>query len=93
MSAQKVALVTGSGKRRVGAHVAAALAARGYSLAVHYRTSAAEANETATVLASQFNIQAIPAFVLVIDGKEVDRVVGVTLESSLRRLLARMQKP
>jgi pteridine reductase len=39
----KVALVTGSGKRRVGWHVADALAGRGWSLAVHYHTSAAEA--------------------------------------------------
>lgn len=45
MSLKQVALVTGSGKRRVGWHVADALAARGYSLAIHYRTSAAEAAE------------------------------------------------
>ncbi len=42
----KIALVTGSGKRRVGSVVAEALAERGYSLAVHYRTSAAEGAET-----------------------------------------------
>jgi pteridine reductase len=42
---RKVALVTGSGKRRVGWHVADALAGRGYALAVHYRSSAAEAQE------------------------------------------------
>lgn len=41
-----VALVTGSGKRRVGACVAEALAERGYSLVIHYRRSAAEADET-----------------------------------------------
>jgi pteridine reductase len=46
MVSSKVALVTGSGKRRVGWHVADALARRGYALAVHYRTSAAEAEET-----------------------------------------------
>jgi pteridine reductase len=46
MNPTKVALVTGSGKRRVGWHVADALAARGYALAVHYHTSAAEAQET-----------------------------------------------
>ncbi len=45
-STQKVALVTGSGKRRVGWHVADALAGRGYALAIHYRTSAVEAAET-----------------------------------------------
>src|SRR5436309_3335118 len=41
-----VALVTGSGKRRVGWHVADALAQRGYRLAIHYHHSAADAAET-----------------------------------------------
>ena len=43
MVPKKVALITGSGARRIGWYVADALAARGYALAVHYRTSAAEA--------------------------------------------------
>ncbi len=43
MDTRKVALVTGSGKRRVGAHVADALAERGFSLVVHYRSSASDA--------------------------------------------------
>ena len=43
MDHPKVALVTGSGKRRIGWHVAEALAARGYALVVHYHTSATEA--------------------------------------------------
>jgi pteridine reductase len=42
----RVALVTGSGKRRVGSVVADALARRGFAIAVHYRTSATEAAET-----------------------------------------------
>jgi pteridine reductase len=46
MESHRVALVTGSGKRRVGAFVAQALAERGYSLAIHYSTSAQEAQET-----------------------------------------------
>jgi pteridine reductase len=45
MAEQRVALVTGSGKRRLGSHVASALADRGYALVVHYRTSVTEANE------------------------------------------------
>jgi pteridine reductase len=45
MAEQRVALVTGSGKRRLGSHVAEALAGRGYALVVHYRTSVTEANE------------------------------------------------
>ena len=47
MTERKVALVTGSGKKRVGYHVAAALAAREFALVIHYHTSAAEAAETA----------------------------------------------
>src|SRR5262249_29629749 len=43
MTGNKVALVTGSGKRRVGWHVADALGRRGYSLVLHYRSSATEA--------------------------------------------------
>ena len=47
MSTAPVALITGSGKKRVGAVVAESLAQRGYSIALHYRTSASEAQETA----------------------------------------------
>jgi pteridine reductase len=50
MNESKVALVTGSGKHRVGWHVAQALAARGYALALHYRSSAAEAATTVASL-------------------------------------------
>jgi pteridine reductase len=46
MGAGRVALVTGSGKKRVGAAVADALARGRYAVAVHYRSSAAEAAET-----------------------------------------------
>jgi pteridine reductase len=53
-----VALITGSGKRRVGWHVAEALAARGYSIALHYRSSAAEAAESVEVLKNR-GIEAI----------------------------------
>jgi pteridine reductase len=47
---RKVALVTGSGKRRIGWYVAEALANRGYDLVLHYRTSAVEAAEAAAQL-------------------------------------------
>jgi pteridine reductase len=40
-----VALVTGSGRRRVGRHVAEALAGRGFAIALHYRTAEGEARE------------------------------------------------
>jgi pteridine reductase len=50
MQPRGVALVTGSGKRRVGSVVADALARRGFHIAVHYRSSAAEAGEAARAL-------------------------------------------
>lgn len=50
MENRKVALVTGSGKRRVGWHVAEALAARGCQVALHYRQSGQEALEAAATL-------------------------------------------
>jgi pteridine reductase len=55
MTAAKVALVTGSGKRRVGAHVADALARRGYALVIHYHTSQAEAREAVARYQTQGN--------------------------------------
>ena len=53
-----VALVTGSGKRRIGWHVAQALAGRGYSLVLHYRTSATEAAESV----ADFQTQGVASF-------------------------------
>ena len=53
----KVALVTGSGKRRVGNVVAETLADRGYSIAVHYNRSAEEANEAV----ARFKAQGVDA--------------------------------
>lgn len=42
--------------------------------------------------AARHRITSIPAFVLFVDGKEVDRIVGATSEQNLRRLLARIPK-
>ena len=41
----RVALITGSGKRRLGWYIAEALAQRGYSLIIHYHTSGKEAQD------------------------------------------------
>lgn len=46
MKSAPVALVTGSGSRRVGWHVAKMLADKGYRIALHYRTSQAEATRS-----------------------------------------------
>ncbi|VTS01787.1 short-chain dehydrogenase reductase sdr : Short-chain dehydrogenase/reductase SDR OS=Pirellula staleyi (strain ATCC 27377 / DSM 6068 / ICPB 4128) GN=Psta_1052 PE=4 SV=1: adh_short [Tuwongella immobilis] len=53
MSKRPVAWVTGSGKRRVGWHIADQLAAQGYDLIIHYRSSEREAIETAAHLESR----------------------------------------
>jgi pteridine reductase len=47
---QKLALITGSGKRRIGNVVARALAERGFDIALHYNRSAEEAKQTAVEL-------------------------------------------
>jgi pteridine reductase len=46
----KLALITGSGKRRVGNAVARALAERGFDIAIHFNRSAEEAKQTAEEL-------------------------------------------
>ncbi len=53
MAEKRVALVTGSGKRRVGRSVALALAARGYALGLHYHSSALDAEEAAREIRSR----------------------------------------
>jgi pteridine reductase len=74
MASPKVALVTGSGKRRIGWHVAEALAARGHALVIHYRSSAAEAAESV----ASFRARGIDAVALQAD---------LTDEAAVRRLI------
>ena len=74
----KVALITGSGKRRVGNVVAAALAARGYAIALHYNRSAEEARQTVVRLKEQ-GIQACALQADVAEESEVDRLFQQTL--------------
>ena len=50
--ARKVAFITGSGKKRLGNAVALEAARRGFDVALHYRTSKAEADATAVELRS-----------------------------------------
>jgi pteridine reductase len=79
MSANKVALVTGSGKRRVGWSVAEALARRGHALAIHYRTSATEAAETVAELQGA-GVEAVAVQADLTDEASVRRVVQQTLD-------------
>lgn len=43
-------------------------------------------------LARQFRITSIPAFVVLVDGKELERTVSIVSESRLKRMLARIPK-
>jgi pteridine reductase len=77
---RKVALVTGSGKRRVGSHVAEALAAREWAVAVHYRSSEVEAREFATRLETTFGVPAITVQADLRDEVAVKRMVAAVLD-------------
>jgi pteridine reductase len=75
----RVALVTGSGKKRIGWHVADALADRGYALAIHYHASANEAAETVAYFQSRgVHAQAFQADLR--DEKAARAMVDQTLE-------------
>lgn len=76
---QKVALITGSGKRRVGNAVARALAARGYAIAIHYNRSEEEAEQTVGELRNQ-GVEAEAFQANVSRETSVDQLVGQTLE-------------
>jgi pteridine reductase len=75
----RTALVTGSGKQRVGWHVAYALAARGYALAIHYRSSQTEALDTVADLQSK-GVQAIAVQADLTDEKAVRTMTQTTLD-------------
>jgi len=79
LPARKVALVTGSGKRRIGWHVADALAGAGYDLVVHYHTSATEAAETVRHLQGK-GAEAIALAADLSDEQAVRGVITGTLE-------------
>jgi pteridine reductase len=79
MSDRKAALVTGSGKRRVGWHVARALGEKGYALVLHYLTSTADA--AATV--ADFQTAGIEAIAVRADlrrEEDVRALVGAALD-------------
>jgi len=74
----RVALITGSGKRRVRNVVAVALAARGYAIALHYNSSAEEARQTIAQLTERGGRAA--AFQAdVADESQVDRLFDEVL--------------
>ena len=78
MDSQKIALVTGSGKRRVGSYVVDALAQRGCGLAIHYRSSAAEADEAVARYRDQ-GVNAVALQADLTDEKAVQALVEQTV--------------
>ena len=74
-SGKKWALVTGAGKQRVGFHVARALGRIGYSLILHYRNSAVEAEESAQIL-GQEGMEALLVQAELAEEPEVDRIMA-----------------
>jgi pteridine reductase len=69
----RVALITGAGKRRVGNVIATTLADRGYQIALHYNSSAADVQETVARLAER-GVQARGFQANVAAEEEVDRL-------------------
>jgi pteridine reductase len=80
MSRDKVALITGSGKRRIGNCIAKALATRGYQIALHYHRSADEANETLRELSKQ-GVRAAAFQANVSEESDVDRMFDQVVET------------
>lgn len=79
MATQNVALVTGSGKHRIGYYIVEALARRGYALAIHYRTSATEANQAVDEYRGR-SVQAIAIQADLSKEKEVQTLMRTTLD-------------
>jgi pteridine reductase len=75
----KVALVTGAG-RRIGRAIALDLAAHGMTVAVHYRTSQAEADAVvAEIIASGHSAQAFPANLEIVT--EIEQLIAKVLDA------------
>jgi pteridine reductase len=79
MVSERVALVTGSGRRRVGWHVAQALAGRSYALLIHYRTAADEARATVADLEKR-GVAALAVQADLTDDRAVKDMFDRTLE-------------
>jgi pteridine reductase len=78
-SVKRAALVTGSGKKRVGWYVADALAGQGYAVAVHYHTAASEADEAVEHLRGR-GVEATAFRADLADGEAARGLVRAALE-------------
>ena len=80
MSELRVALVTGSGKKRVGFEVARLLGHAGYKLILHYRSSREEALESIALLQRE----GLSAHALAADLSRETEVQALVQEQALR---------
>ena len=79
MEPTRVALITGSARRRLGWHVADALGRRGYAIVLHYNTSAADAQRAAEEFGSR-GIQAVAIGADLANEQQVKSLVAQTRE-------------
>lgn len=79
MTTRRVALITGSARKRLGWHVADALGPRGYALAIHYNTSLADAQQAV----AEFQARGIEAIAVPAD---------ISQEEHVRRLVEQVQQ-
>lgn len=79
MQPTRVALITGSARRRLGWHVADALGRRGYALVIHYNTSAADAQQAVDEFSSR-GIQAIALAADLANEEHVKSLIAKTRE-------------
>ncbi len=80
MTDGRTALVTGSGKRRIGNAVASALAARGYNVAIHYNRSEADARETVSELQAM-GVRSVAFQADLSQEGDVERLFGETMNT------------
>lgn len=79
-SNRPLALVTGAGKKRIGYHVAEALARNGRDVAVHYKSSRNEATET---------VESLKTYGIEAAGFQADLTVEAEVERLIAEVLAR----
>jgi len=80
MASNKVALITGCGKKRVGYHIAEALAKRGYSIVVHYHSSEEDARDTAAYFERSYSVETLVFQADLADEAAVTRMVTASYE-------------
>src|SRR3954466_9652947 len=80
MQPTRVALITGSARRRLGWHVADALGQRGYAIVIHYNTSTADAQRAA----DEFSSRGIQVMAVAADLANEEQVKNLVVQTRKR---------